>query len=32
MDFKVAGTTDGVTAIQMDIKVKVNSRDILRKL
>ncbi|HAI87392.1 MAG TPA: polyribonucleotide nucleotidyltransferase, partial [Firmicutes bacterium] len=29
-DFKVAGTRDGVTAIQMDMKVKGISRDILR--
>jgi len=29
MDFKVAGPTEGVTAIQMDIKVKGVSRDIL---
>ena len=29
MDFKVAGTTEGVTAIQMDIKVHGLSRDIL---
>ncbi len=31
MDFKVAGTKDGVTAIQMDIKVHGLSRDILWK-
>ena len=31
MDFKVAGTADGVTAIQMDIKVHGLSRDILWK-
>ncbi len=31
MDFKVAGTSDGVTAIQMDIKVKGISRDILKE-
>ena len=31
MDFKVAGTEDGVTAIQMDIKVHGLSRDILWK-
>ena len=31
MDFKVAGTTDGVTAIQMDIKVKGISREILEE-
>ncbi len=29
MDFKVAGTTDGITAIQMDIKVTGLNRDIL---
>jgi polyribonucleotide nucleotidyltransferase len=29
MDFKVAGTTDGVTAIQMDVKVPGVSADIL---
>ena len=29
MDFKVAGTTEGVTAIQMDIKIKGISREIL---
>lgn len=29
MDFKVAGTTKGVTAIQMDIKIKGLSREIL---
>ena len=29
MDFKVAGTTEGITAIQMDIKVDGLSRDIL---
>lgn len=29
MDFKVAGTTEGVTAIQMDIKVAGINRDIL---
>ena len=29
MDFKVAGTADGITAIQMDIKVKGISREIL---
>ena len=29
MDFKVAGTTEGVTAIQMDIKFKGISREIL---
>jgi polyribonucleotide nucleotidyltransferase len=31
MDFKVAGTQDGVTAIQMDIKVSGLSREILSK-
>jgi polyribonucleotide nucleotidyltransferase len=31
MDFKVAGTTKGVTAIQMDIKIKGLSREILAK-
>jgi polyribonucleotide nucleotidyltransferase len=30
MDFKVAGTADGVTAVQMDIKVKGLTADILR--
>jgi polyribonucleotide nucleotidyltransferase len=29
MDFKVAGTSDGVTALQMDIKIKGVSREIL---
>jgi polyribonucleotide nucleotidyltransferase len=29
MDFKVAGTREGITALQMDIKVKGLSRDIL---
>jgi polyribonucleotide nucleotidyltransferase len=29
MDFKVTGTTDGITAIQMDIKVDGLSRDLL---
>ena len=29
MDFKVAGTTDGVTALQMDIKVKGISEEIM---
>src|SRR3970282_1103513 len=29
MDFKVAGTRDGVTALQMDIKIKGVSRDIM---
>jgi polyribonucleotide nucleotidyltransferase len=31
MDFKVAGTKDGITALQMDIKLKGLSLDILRK-
>ncbi len=31
MDFKVAGTTKGITAIQMDIKIKGIDRDILKK-
>jgi polyribonucleotide nucleotidyltransferase len=31
MDFKVAGTRDGITAIQMDIKVQGLSRDILQR-
>jgi len=31
MDFKVAGTRDGVTAIQMDIKISGLSREILSK-
>ena len=31
MDFKVAGTTTGVTAIQMDIKIKGLSREILEQ-
>ncbi|HNZ08833.1 MAG TPA: polyribonucleotide nucleotidyltransferase [Bacillota bacterium] len=31
MDFKVAGTADGITAIQMDIKVDGLSKDILEK-
>ncbi len=31
MDFKVAGTKDGVTAIQMDIKIHELSRDIIEK-
>jgi polyribonucleotide nucleotidyltransferase len=31
MDFKVAGTEKGITAIQMDIKVHGLSRDILKK-
>ncbi len=31
MDFKVAGTQEGITALQMDIKVKGISRDILHQ-
>ncbi|MEZ4437165.1 MAG: polyribonucleotide nucleotidyltransferase [bacterium] len=31
MDFKVVGTEDGITALQMDIKIKGLSRDIMRK-
>ncbi len=31
MDFKVAGTEDGITAIQMDIKIKDINREILEK-
>ena len=31
MDFKVAGTMNGITAIQMDIKIKGIDEDILRK-
>ncbi|MFN3412787.1 MAG: polyribonucleotide nucleotidyltransferase, partial [Thermoanaerobaculum sp.] len=31
MDFKVAGTREGVTALQMDIKVSGLSRDVLEK-
>lgn len=31
MDFKVAGTKDGITAIQMDIKIKGLSREILTR-
>lgn len=31
MDFKVAGTKDGITAIQMDIKIKGISREILNQ-
>jgi polyribonucleotide nucleotidyltransferase len=31
MDFKVAGTEEGITAIQMDIKIKGISSDILKK-
>ncbi|HHT72509.1 MAG TPA: polyribonucleotide nucleotidyltransferase [Firmicutes bacterium] len=31
MDFKVAGTRDGITALQMDIKISGVSRDILQQ-
>jgi polyribonucleotide nucleotidyltransferase len=31
MDFKVAGTRDGITAVQMDIKIHALSREILHK-
>lgn len=31
MDFKVAGTADGITALQMDIKIKGLSKEILTK-
>ncbi|MFW5786880.1 MAG: polyribonucleotide nucleotidyltransferase [Halanaerobiales bacterium] len=31
MDFKVAGTKNGITALQMDIKIKGISKDIMRK-
>ena len=31
MDFKVTGTADGITALQMDIKIHELSRDILEK-
>lgn len=31
MDFKVAGTKDGITALQMDIKIKELSREIMEK-
>jgi len=31
MDFKVAGTADGITAIQMDIKIKGINREILER-
>jgi len=31
MDFKVAGTRDGITAVQMDIKIHELSRDILER-
>ena len=31
MDFKVAGTKDGITALQMDIKIKVITKEILKE-
>ncbi|MDY6905119.1 MAG: polyribonucleotide nucleotidyltransferase [Thermodesulfobacteriota bacterium] len=31
MDFKVTGTTEGITALQMDIKIKELSREIMEK-
>ena len=31
MDFKVAGTEDGITALQMDIKITGVSADLLRQ-
>lgn len=31
MDFKVAGTKEGITALQMDIKIKELSKDIMEK-
>ena len=31
MDFKVAGTTDGITALQMDIKIDGLSEQILKE-
>lgn len=31
MDFKVAGTADGITAIQMDIKIKGISREVIER-
>ena len=31
MDFKVAGTREGVTALQMDIKIKGITTDIMRQ-
>jgi polyribonucleotide nucleotidyltransferase len=31
MDFKVAGTPDGVTSLQMDIKISGVSRDVMRR-
>ena len=32
MDFKVAGTRDGITALQMDIKIDGINREILKEL
>lgn len=31
MDFKVAGTNEGITALQMDIKIHELSKDIMKK-
>ena len=31
MDFKVTGTRDGITALQMDIKVKGINEEIIRR-
>jgi polyribonucleotide nucleotidyltransferase len=31
MDFKVAGTADGITAVQMDIKIRELSKDIMQQ-
>lgn len=31
MDFKVAGTTEGITALQMDIKIKGITKDVLKE-
>ena len=31
MDFKVAGTDDGITALQMDIKIQGITREIMDK-
>ena len=31
MDFKVAGTTNGITALQMDIKISGVAQDVLRR-
>jgi polyribonucleotide nucleotidyltransferase len=31
MDFKVAGTADGITAVQMDIKIGGVTREIMRR-